>query len=73
VKKSTHCHVIFVDSVPLELYCAKDVMACPPVVLRARESVIRLSELLLNTNHGGFPVVRRAASGEDVFFGSINR
>jgi len=48
-------------------------MACPPVVIRVRESIIRLSELLLNTNHGGFPVVRKASIGEDVFFGSINR
>ena len=59
--------------VSLELHSAQDVMAYPPVVVRAHESVIRLSELLLNTNHGGFPVVRKASNGEEVFFGSINR
>ena len=61
------------DRVSLELHSAQDVMAYPPVVVRVHESVIRLSELLLNTNHGGFPVVRKGSNGEEVFFGSINR
>jgi len=59
--------------VDLELHSAQEIMAAPAVVIHLRENVIRLSELLLNTSYGGFPVVRRAANGEEIFFGFINR
>jgi len=67
-----HAHVYL--SVNLELHSARDIMAQPPVVVHIRENIMVLADLLLNTNHGGFPVVRRASSGgSEVYFGSINR
>lgn len=59
----------------LELYSAKDIMARPPTVVRSRENVARLSELLLSTFHGGYPVVKNSSQDkkDEVFFGFINR
>ena len=59
----------------LELYSAKNIMARPPTVVRARENVARLSELLLSTFHGGYPVVKNSSKDrkDEVFFGFINR
>jgi chloride channel 7 len=59
--------------VSLELHCAADIMSHPPVVVHVRESIVYLADILLNTNHGGFPVVRKSTNGEEVFFGYINR
>lgn len=59
--------------VSLELHSAADVMSSPPVVIHVRESIVYLADLLLNMNHGGFPVVRKTSIGEEVFFGFINR
>lgn len=64
---------MIVSRVSLELHCAADIMSHPPVVVHVRESIVYLADILLNTNHGGFPVVRKSSNGEEVFFGYINR
>ncbi|KAH3778781.1 H(+)/Cl(-) exchange transporter 6-like isoform X2 [Dreissena polymorpha] len=57
----------------LELYTAGDVMAHPVITLKCIEMVTVLSDLLLNTSHGGFPVVKRGKDNEQHFFGLITR
>ncbi|ELU08671.1 hypothetical protein CAPTEDRAFT_215079 [Capitella teleta] len=42
----------------LELFKARDVMHCPVITITSRESAAHLSHLLLETTHGGFPVVK---------------
>ena len=57
----------------LELYCVRDVMSSPVDTVLEIEKVQHLAELLLCTSHGGFPVVRKTASGHHVFVGLITR
>lgn len=39
-----------------------------------RESVAKLARMLLESRHGGYPVIRKdAVSGRDVFVGMISR
>ena len=57
----------------LELFAAKDIMKDDPKVVKVRESVAHLAALLLETPHGGFPVVKTPVSGKTTFFGFINR
>ena len=57
----------------LELYCVKDVMSSPVETIHQVESVQHLSRLLLETSHGGFPVVKKSSSGHVVFIGLITR
>ena len=64
---------MFVASVKLELYSVRDVMSLPVDTVQEIESVRHLAELLLHTGHGGFPVVRKTASGHQVFVGLITR
>lgn len=42
----------------LELFKARDVMQSPVITISPRESVAHLAHLLLETTHGGFPVVK---------------
>ncbi|XP_069587415.1 chloride channel protein D-like isoform X2 [Ranitomeya imitator] len=59
--------------VDLELFTARDVMQ-PCTIVRLRESVSVLAELLNTTSHNGFPVVYCPATGQDeVFLGTIAR
>ncbi|XP_041045208.1 chloride channel protein C-like [Carcharodon carcharias] len=58
----------------LELFAAKDVMERQVKVLHLREKVPSLAGLLLETNHGGFPVIYQLEQAhEEVFIGSITR
>lgn len=57
----------------LELFSAKDVMSSPVITIRTKEMVSVLSKLLLETAHGGFPVIRKSTHGEDCFYGTITR
>ncbi|XP_078073194.1 chloride channel protein C-like [Mustelus asterias] len=58
----------------LELFTAKDVMERQVKVLHLREKVSSLAALLLETNHGGFPVIYQLEQAhEEVFIGSITR
>ncbi|XP_078688574.1 chloride channel protein C-like isoform X1 [Branchiostoma floridae x Branchiostoma belcheri] len=60
--------------VNLELHMSRDVMAAPPCVISTRESVANLAHLLLDTPHGGFPVVHSSREGQDkTFYGMITR
>ncbi|XP_066289417.1 chloride channel protein D-like isoform X1 [Branchiostoma lanceolatum] len=60
--------------VNLELHMARDVMAAPPSVISTRESVANLAHLLLDTPHGGFPVVHSSREGQEkTFYGMITR
>ncbi|ESN98455.1 hypothetical protein HELRODRAFT_134312, partial [Helobdella robusta] len=57
---------------------ASDVMAHPVVMLTCKERVSRLASVLLQCNHGGFPVNMAARDGRgdgggEVFFGLISR
>ncbi|XP_072425660.1 chloride channel protein C-like [Chiloscyllium punctatum] len=58
----------------LELFTVKDVMERQVKVLHLREKVSSLAALLLETKHGGFPVVYHMEPfHEEVFIGSITR
>lgn len=58
----------------LELFTAKVIMEPQVKVLRLKEKVSILVELLLETSHGGFPVIYQPVQGhEEVFIGSITR
>ncbi|XP_067831589.1 chloride channel protein C-like [Heptranchias perlo] len=58
----------------LELFTAKDVMELQVKVLHLKENVSSLAELLLETSHGGFPVIYQLEQAhEEVFIGSITR
>ncbi|XP_051878557.1 chloride channel protein A-like [Pristis pectinata] len=58
----------------LELFTAKDIMELQVKVLHLKEKVSNLAELLLETNHGGFPVIYQPEQAqEEVFIGSITR
>lgn len=59
--------------VSLELFCAGDVMSNPVETVFERERLQRIVHLLLNSTHGGFPVVRHIDDGADVFNGLITR
>ncbi|KAL3858585.1 hypothetical protein ACJMK2_008857 [Sinanodonta woodiana] len=59
--------------VNLELYSARDVMASPVITIQTKELVQVLSNLLLNTTHGGFPVVMKGHGEEEYFYGLITR
>lgn len=62
-------------SVNLELFTARQAMATPPVVVHPRESVSRLARLLIDTAHGGYPMVPAVGSTqeENKFLGIITR
>ncbi|XP_069777641.1 chloride channel protein C-like isoform X2 [Narcine bancroftii] len=58
----------------LELFTAKDIMELQVKVLHLNEKVTKLAELLLETNHGGFPVIYQPEQAQDeVFIGTITR
>ena len=57
----------------LDLYKAGDIMSSPVITVQMRESVSVLSTLILNTTHGGFPVISKTPDGRESFFGIITR
>jgi len=59
--------------VNLELFKAADVMATPVRTVNVNESVQVLANLLLDTNHGGFPVVISEFGFKKTFLGVITR
>ena len=63
----------YFSRVNLELFTASDVMTTKPLVVHFRESVSHIAHLLLDTTHGGFPVVRENDEGKPIFYGFINR
>ncbi|XP_074627638.1 chloride channel protein C-like [Acropora palmata] len=60
-------------AINLELFKAGDAMSSPAIVVHKVESVYRLTHLLLDTPHGGYPVVIKTEIGDEVFFGLITR
>lgn len=67
--------LMYVFSINLELFTARQAMASPPVVVHPRESVRHLANLLIDTKHGGYPMVPRSDSPgkENKFMGIITR
>ncbi|KAJ6662104.1 hypothetical protein lerEdw1_012569 [Lerista edwardsae] len=58
----------------LELFAARDVMKLCVRVLRVKESIAFLAQLLANTSHSGFPVVYKSKPDQaEVFLGTITR
>ncbi|XP_008113070.2 chloride channel protein C [Anolis carolinensis] len=58
----------------LELFAARDVMKRHVRVLRLKENVAFLAQLLADTNHSGFPVVCKSKADQtEVFLGTITR
>lgn len=58
----------------LELFAARDVMKLRVRVLRIKESIAFLAQLLDNTSHSGFPVVYKSKPDQaEVFLGTITR
>ena len=65
---------MFHHSVNLELFKTSDAMASPVHVLHCKESVSTIAQLLLDTTHGGFPVVRFGSGlHTNQFIGLITR
>ena len=48
-------------------------MSHPVITIEKTELVHVLSNLLLNTTHGGFPVIVKGEDDEEHFFGVITR
>ena len=48
-------------------------MSHPVITVEKTELVHVLSNLLLNTSHGGFPVIVKGEDEEEHFFGVITR
>jgi len=57
----------------LELFRAEDVMKSPVRYVGVKENVYTLANLLLDTNHGGFPVVQVGFGFYRTFLGVITR
>ncbi|XP_052816934.1 chloride channel protein C-like isoform X2 [Mya arenaria] len=57
----------------LELYTAGDIMSHPVISVRCHELITTLSHLLLETSHGGFPIIKKGRDGEEHFYGLITR
>ncbi|KXJ16127.1 chloride channel protein D [Exaiptasia diaphana] len=60
-------------NVNLELFTASQAMTTPAIVVHKVENVQRLARLLLETPHGGYPVVQKDENGVEVFAGMISR
>ncbi|XP_022809140.1 chloride channel protein A-like [Stylophora pistillata] len=60
-------------AINLELFRAGDAMFSPAIVVHKVESVSRLTHLLLDTPHGGYPVVTKTDADHEVFSGLISR
>lgn len=60
-------------AINLELFRAGDAMSSPAIVVHKVESVSRLTHLLLDTPHGGYPVVIKTDRDDEVFCGLISR
>ena len=67
--------LLVTHSLNLELYKARNVMRSPVVTVTPRESVAHLAHLLLETTHGGFPVVKQLEDlrGHEVAYGLLTR
>jgi len=58
----------------LELFKARDVMHRPVITITPRESLSHLARLLLETSHGGFPVVKYyEKTRHEVAYGLVTR
>ncbi|XP_078602296.1 chloride channel protein B-like isoform X3 [Branchiostoma floridae x Branchiostoma japonicum] len=58
----------------LELHCAEDAMSSPARMVHLVEPVSNIAQLLLDTPHGGYPVVHAERPGEEpTFYGMITR
>jgi len=58
----------------LELFKARDVMHRPVITITPRESLSHLARLLLETSHGGFPVVKYyEKTRHEVAYGLLTR
>ena len=76
VEAICRCHALpcACDRLNLELFKARDVMCHPVITITSRESVAHLAHLLLETTHGGFPVVKYFEdSGCEVAYGLLTR
>jgi len=60
-------------AINLELFRAGDAMSSPAIVIHKIESVERLTHLVLDTPHGGYPVVTKTDKEDEVFSGLISR
>ena len=64
----------FACSIDLELYKACDVMNSPVCTMHTTESVAHLARLLLENDHGAYPVVKYdAQSRTELMHGIISR
>ena len=69
----TFCPVYF-SSMNLEFFKTSDAMTCPVHVVKSKETVSTLAQLLLDTAHGGFPVVKCGTDFDDkLFLGLVTR
>jgi len=57
----------------LELYSAEEVMTTEVTTIKSCENVGKLSQILLSTTYGGFPVQVESDEGKPYFYGLITR
>ncbi|XP_071784612.1 chloride channel protein C-like isoform X1 [Asterias amurensis] len=58
----------------LEFFKTSDAMTCPVHVVKSKETVSTIAQLLLDTAHGGFPVVKCGTDFDDkLFLGLVTR
>lgn len=66
--------MLLVVRLNLEMFKARDVMHSPVITVTLRESLAHLAHLLLETTHGGFPVVKQCDKiNSEVAYGLLNR
>ena len=67
------CVCVCVCRIDLELFDAADVMS-PAMTIQRQQSANLLARLLLNTVHSGFPVILvNQKTGDEYYYGLINR
>ena len=66
--------ITIVHRVNLDLIKVKDVMAKPVYTLHITESLSRLANILITTEHEGFPVIKYSEeSKQEVAYGFVTR
>lgn len=61
-------------SLNLELFKARDIMQSPVITITSQETVAHLAHVLLETTHGGYPVVKFCADSQcEVAYGLLTR
>lgn len=71
---TSYCVLRFTCRLNLELFKARDVMQSPVITISLQETIAHLAHVLLETTHGGFPVVKYCPDTRcEVAYGLLTR